>query len=110
MAAPKVPATPEERRLRKELKKLSDVVSQVLAGIDVVMKGPACPDRARCVAELANTLDFANDEARHFGLGVSLRGLKRKLVVMDVTGYKKALLEAAERRKRDRARLLGGAL
>lgn len=74
-------STPEERKLRRHLRNLTRSVMWELAGLDALMKCPATEARGKAIAALANRLDLANDLARSGGLGVTVRGLKRKPVL-----------------------------
>lgn len=58
----------ENRKLRKYLKLLSDVVSKQLYIIDKTLgQDKTIPRHAsKELAKIANRLDFANDEVRHF--------------------------------------------
>jgi hypothetical protein len=80
--------TDEERRLRKHLIELTATVTSVVARVDTLMKTPKrandigevrvlVDDLTRQIAQMMNSLDFANDCARHFGLGVPLSNAPR---------------------------------
>lgn len=56
-------------KLRKHLKDLTRQVDAYLTLHDREMKKPATYERGRAIADLSNRLEFANDMARHFGLG-----------------------------------------
>lgn len=64
----RLPGSTRTKRLRK---KRADRVSAWL-------RQPSTPERGREIAELCNRLEFANDSARHFGLGVDLSTGKAK--------------------------------
>jgi len=66
------------RKLRGELGALTDAVSAHLAALDKAMQGPSTEARGQEIARLTNALDFANDKALHFALGLSLPGLDRR--------------------------------
>lgn len=68
----------QNRELKKHLKDLTILVSNYLKNLDVVMKEPSTVERGRKIANLANSLDFFNDSARYFGLGVDFRKDKKK--------------------------------
>ncbi len=68
--------TPDQRtvrELRRHLRDLTNVVSGVVGALDHEMKQPSSAVRGQRIAALTNTLQFANDSARHFGLGQSLK-------------------------------------
>lgn len=68
--------TPDQRKvrdLRLHLRDLTNTVSGVIGALDHEMKGPSTPVRGRRIAAMCNYLQFANDSARHFGLGQSLK-------------------------------------
>lgn len=68
--------TPEQhqiRALRRHLRDLTAVVAQAIAALDTEMKQPSTLERGKRVARVCNALEMANDRARHFGLGQSLR-------------------------------------
>ena len=66
-------ATTEERNLRKYLKELTSAVTGFIVALDTEMQTPESHERGNRIALLANKLDLANDMARHFGLGQSLK-------------------------------------
>jgi hypothetical protein len=61
------------RDLRKHLRSLTATVTKACAAIDAEMALPASAKRGRRIAEITNALEFANDIARHFALGVHLK-------------------------------------
>lgn len=63
----------ENRKLKKYLKELTTMTSEYLACIDVLHEHKHSDWRDRQVATLTNKLDFANDQARYFGLGIDYR-------------------------------------
>lgn len=65
--------TAKEKKLRRHLVDLTTVVGSVVARIDAEMALPSTPERGRRIAALTNELELANDQARHFGLGIDLR-------------------------------------
>ena len=80
--------TPEEKRkyldlrkeqgnLKKELEGLTTVVRNVIAALDAEMVKPSSAEqRGNRIAHLCNVLNFQNDQARHFGLGISFKSKK----------------------------------
>lgn len=66
----------ENRNLRKHLKELSGTVSRVVNLLDAEMKVPSDHGRGRRIAAIVNSLEFANDSAKHFGLGLKLKRKK----------------------------------
>lgn len=67
----------EQRELRKYLVLITAEVRAYLAEVDVLMAKPSSNERGAQMARLAGALEFANDQARHFGLGLDLRTGKR---------------------------------
>ena len=66
-------ATKEVRRLRKALQRLSDVTTLYIASVDqLLMAKPTAKQCYEQMANLQNALDWENDWALHFGLGVPL--------------------------------------
>lgn len=63
----------EERRLRKKLGELIANVRAHLAGLDVIGAKLDKEFPAHDIAKLVNALEFANDSAIHFGLGLDIR-------------------------------------
>lgn len=63
----------KSRELGKYLRELTRVVLEHLSEIDKEMRGPSTLERGRRIAALCNQLELANDRARHFGLGDSLK-------------------------------------
>ncbi len=62
----------ECRALRKHLKDLTSMTAKVIKAIDAEMDLPSSHERGKRIARLTNTLEVANDIARHFGLGQPL--------------------------------------
>lgn len=63
------------------LKDLTLAVVDFLATLDAVMSEPSSPERGSKVAKLSNALNWANDSAMNFALGMSfetMNALKRK--------------------------------
>ena len=60
----------DEKKYRKYLSDLTDYVGKFCIAVDNQMKLPSTVERGRMVAKLVNGLEFANDQARHFGLGI----------------------------------------
>ena len=77
--------TPEQREIRelkKHLSALTTNVREYLNALDAVMKVPgAPPERGQQIALLSNSLEMANVQARHFGLGIDLRTGKKPRAV-----------------------------
>jgi hypothetical protein len=46
--------------------------------MDLLMKGPSTEERGKKIAKLMNDLDFVNDCAMHFGLGLSFKQIKNR--------------------------------
>lgn len=65
--------SPEEYKLRKHLKTLTSNVGRFLYLLDQEMLKPSTPERGKRIAERMNELNFANDQARYFGLGIDFR-------------------------------------
>lgn len=63
----------EARKFKKHLKELTTTVSEYVARIDVLMEQPSTPERGKEIAKLSNALEYANDQARYFGLGIDYR-------------------------------------
>jgi hypothetical protein len=63
----------ENRKLKKYLKELTATTSHYLACIDVLHDREHSAWRDGQVAQLTNYLEYANDQARYFGLGVDYR-------------------------------------
>jgi hypothetical protein len=68
------------RTERKETKKVTDYLEALtvcvrrhLAQLDALMRQESTPERGKKVAKLSNELEYANDQARYFGLGVDYR-------------------------------------
>jgi hypothetical protein len=75
---------PSLRRANKHesgLKELTLAVIDCLAALDYVMQQRESPERGGQVARIANRLNYANDAAMHFALGIdfeAIEALKRK--------------------------------
>lgn len=74
---PKPLPTPTEKKLAKDLRAkttvLSDLTDKVmvfLSQFDILMKQPESPERGRRLASLANWLELNNDSIRYSTLGV----------------------------------------
>lgn len=65
------------RENAKALKELSAAVTTAINAIDLAMKGPSTPERGKQISQIVNALDFANDMARYFHLGVDWRTDKK---------------------------------
>ena len=63
----------ELRKVRKYLRELTRNVSAAITLLDDAMKGASTVERGRKVAAVCNALEFANDSARRFGLGETLK-------------------------------------
>jgi len=72
----------------KALKELSAAVTIAINGIDLAMKGPSTPERGKQISQIMNALDFANDRARYFHLGVDWRTDKKvqRVIKEDTNG------------------------
>lgn len=65
--------------MKSHLKKLTNAVLVFLKHLDKEEAAdPVGGEHGSRVANLANELDFVNDEARYFGLGVSFRNDKKE--------------------------------
>jgi hypothetical protein len=73
------------KRYKKYLAELTTAVRAYLARMDGVMEGPSTVERGREIARLCSALEFANDSARHFGLGIDLKTGKVKRAKPDRT-------------------------
>jgi hypothetical protein len=69
--------TPEEKKLRKHLSELVAACKNHIAYLDAEVAKPSSLERGKRTAALCNSLEFATDCARHFGLGVDLETGKR---------------------------------
>jgi len=67
----------EARHLRKYLIDITNANLVFMSHLDELMKEPSTYQRGQAISRLMNALEFENDSARHFGLGVSLKGKKR---------------------------------
>lgn len=65
-------------RYRKQLQALTGAVKMVLDQMDELMKGPSTVERGRAIGRLMGQLEYANDSARHFGLGEKLTVREQK--------------------------------
>jgi hypothetical protein len=80
---PKIPADDakawrkEARHYRRYLGELSNTTLAFLAQLDELMKQPSTYQRGQAISKLMNALEFANDGARHFGLGINLKRDKK---------------------------------
>jgi hypothetical protein len=61
----------------KALKELSAAVTTAIDAIDLAMKGTLTTENGNKIARIVNALDFANDRARYFHLGVDWRTDKK---------------------------------
>lgn len=66
------------RKLTAHLRDLTKAVTEHLAALDAEMRHPSDHERGKRVALLCNALDYANDQARYFGLGVDFRTDKKR--------------------------------
>ena len=58
---------------KKYLKSLTKAVKEYIDIMDDIMKQPSTVERGKDIARLLNHLEMANDRARLFGLGQSLK-------------------------------------
>ena len=63
----------ENRKFKKHLTELASAVLAYLALLDAVMLEPQSNERGKKLGALAGQLEFANDKARFFGLGIDFR-------------------------------------
>jgi hypothetical protein len=80
------PSLRQANKLEKGLKELTLVVTDVLIVLEKVMTEKESALRGAKVAKLSNVLDFANDSAMHFALGMEFNAMnamkeKRKRLV-----------------------------
>ena len=61
---------------KKYLIQLTKAVNRFIRELDIEMSKPSSPERGRRIADLSNGLCFANDSAKHFGLGISFKSKK----------------------------------
>jgi len=66
------------RTLRDALRKLTDAVTTHLAALDQTMQEPSTEARGKEIARLATALNYANDVAMHFSLGLSFPAIERR--------------------------------
>ena len=57
----------------KYLTSLTNTVIEFLTELDRLMQRPSTIKRGRLIAQISNMLDFHNDQARYFGLGIDYR-------------------------------------
>jgi|ERR1043165_656562 hypothetical protein len=75
------------------LKDLTLAVIDCLAALDYVMERRESPERDKAVAKIANHLNYANDAAMHFALGMdfdAISALKRKRERLRIKAQKEA--------------------
>lgn len=73
----------EAKKLKRELKELSNTVLFCIREMDAIGKGLSVgltKDSGRKLAHLANKLEMANDSARFFALGIDYRNNKNEPV------------------------------
>jgi len=70
------PLSSDAQNVRRWLKHLVGMSRTVIKALDAEMKKPATRERGERVAKLTNALEFASDQAWHFGLGNRLDGSK----------------------------------
>src|SRR3990167_5402526 len=88
-------AKKEFRNLKEHLTNLTVSVRNFLVMFDREMKSEKSPDRGKKMAKLANELEFYNDEARYFGLGIDYRKDEKRDRVGPVETSLPALLAVA---------------
>lgn len=64
-------------RYRKDLKKLTEGVTEFLARLDHTMKQPSSVERGRKIARLCNALEILNDCMRYGALEINFRTDKK---------------------------------
>lgn len=72
-----------EKELREVTRKLLGLSNEVLAFLtflDRLMKMPESAERGKRISQLANSLEFTNDQIRYFTLGVDFRNDTKKPV------------------------------
>lgn len=67
----------EAQKYRRYLGELSNTTLAFLTQLDELMKQPSTYQRGQAISKLMNALEFANDSARHFGLGINLKRDKK---------------------------------
>lgn len=67
----------ENRHLKKYLKALAVEVTNRAAELDQIMQADESVDRGKCVARLANALNWAADSAMHFGLHMEFKDINK---------------------------------
>jgi len=68
----------ETRKLYQYLVLITSEVSWYLAALDVLIAFPEGAARGQELAILSNGLEYANDQARYFGLGIDHRTDKKR--------------------------------
>ena len=71
----------ENRELKKHLRQTTESVVQFIKWLDAEMVKPSTVDRGKRVARVASNMEFLNDRAMHFGLGMTFKqieNLKKK--------------------------------
>ena len=63
----------QSREYKKYLKELSEAVTRALNALDLEMRQPSSLDRGRRIGQICNSLNYSNDMALHFGLGLPLK-------------------------------------
>lgn len=63
---------------KKHLGELVAANYAAMAEVDRLMRQPSTPERGRAIAKVMNALDFATDQAWHFGLDQALGTKKHK--------------------------------
>lgn len=56
-----------------QLRELTQTVTRVASALDQEMRRPSSFERGKRIAKIINALEWANDCARHFGLGIPLK-------------------------------------
>lgn len=85
------PSLHHANKYEQGLKDLTLAVVDFLAVLDAVMSEHSSPERGSKVAKLSNALNWANDAAMNFALGMSfeaMNGLKRKRERMRIKARK----------------------
>ena len=67
----------ERLRYKRYLLDLTAAVEQFVKRLDAQMKLPSTFERGRIIARLTNALEFENDSAKHYGLGLPFRKSKK---------------------------------
>jgi len=68
----------QSREYKKYLKELTEAVTRALNALDIEMRQPSSPERGKRIGQICNSLNYSNDMALHFGLGLPLKKAAKK--------------------------------